>query len=166
MFEWLLIKYIKHFNKVHRDIRASNIIKSNDGPAYLIDWGFAIKMEEEEDPPMYGGTKTTASYRVLVNLKKKQGFGTHCFYPLPEDDLHSLWKTVFLAANPHLKTELLQYLHNTNNEWWITAKKFWDNIAIVHPRTSYYFRYAQMISCEGKDYHMMCNVLEELCENM
>jgi len=84
------LKYVHKQGYFHRDIRPANVMKSEEGRIFLVDFGFAIR-QNDAAAASYAGTLTTASDRVLQKLfdeTKDVGF-------LVADDVQSLAKTVY-----------------------------------------------------------------------
>ena len=92
-----------------------------------------------------------------------QGIGMTYIDPLPEDDLHSLWKTIFLSAHPY-ERETLSNMIRSSTTWWKPALKFWYEINATYPITSFCFQRAQMASVNQEDYEEYLDILYEFCK--
>ncbi|KAM9957245.1 hypothetical protein ACTFIW_008986 [Dictyostelium discoideum] len=122
-----LLEKVHALGYIHRDIRPPNIIVYDSEP-YLIDWGFAIKINAEE---IYQGTLMTASDRVLDLLIDPS---VEKFSLKPSDDLVSLVKTMIVlkenGVEEYIRSENLT--HQQLKDYWISIqtssfyKKFLD----------------------------------------
>ncbi|KAM9970890.1 hypothetical protein ACTFIR_002754 [Dictyostelium discoideum] len=112
-----LLKKVHALGYIHRDIRPSNVIVY-DGEPYLIDWGFAIKINAEE---IYQGTLMTASDRVLDLLIDSS---VEKFSLKPSDDLVSLVKTMIvlkeIGVDKYIRSENLT--HQQLKDYWISIQ--------------------------------------------
>lgn len=84
-------------NIVHRDVRMGNIVLV-DGSFVLIDWGFAC---ESGEVSVLHGSLLTGSSRVI------EKYGLLDMY-LPQDDLISFVKSLYLFSHPTVAREMRQ----------------------------------------------------------
>lgn len=93
------LKEAHHRHIVHRDVRMGNILLVDDRSFMLIDWGFASKVGEMAQ---FQGSLLTASSRVLE-------YHGHPIEYMPEDDLISFVKSLYLFSHERLSYQMRQF---------------------------------------------------------
>merc|ERR1711935_574127 len=92
------LRYLQSNNKVHRDIKAENILCDSAGNVKISDFGLTKQLEEEDLTKTFCGTK---SYMSPERLKgEKHGFSS---------DIWSLGITIHFMATGELPFASLEF---------------------------------------------------------
>lgn len=133
------IKDLHSINRVHRDVRPSNVMISNN-VLRIFDLAFSI---EPDISRVYEGTVRYASTDVLMHLQQK----TKEFKYLFKHDLESLSKCVFILIYQKLESRLNQIHSNDYSsiiDFWdvhMLSVPFWKELISYSNDSEQYFQY-------------------------
>lgn len=48
---------------IHRDLKPENVMPDHFGDEYVLDWGIAVSLRDDENPPCTSATTTSAATR-------------------------------------------------------------------------------------------------------
>ena len=127
---------------VHRDVRPANIMLSatectcdawprSHHPAVLLDWGFALEVEEGNtcsQRTAYSGTVSCASQRILKLLQQGTKYIKSGFADDAESLVKAVWRLLVDVSPPKelMKDEEKGSINKEIAAWWF---EYWEKLA-------------------------------------